>query len=100
MKKILKFVFLSLLITLPFVWSGCGGPGHVTIGVGVAVPGPWMGPYPGGGVWVGRPFPGHYYPLKDDYRQFVLKSKDKKAVEKPGKKLAVADTVPRRHAGE
>lgn len=71
MWKLFKSLFLILLITLPFVWYGCGGPGHVTVGVGVAVPGPWMGPYPGGGVWVGRPYPGHYYPLKDNYRYYT-----------------------------
>ncbi len=38
---------------------GCG-PGQVTVGVGVAVPGPWVGypgryPYPTPGIWVGYP---------------------------------------------
>ncbi len=78
MKKIIKTLLLIVLITLPFSWYGCGGPGHVTVGVGVAVPGPWMGPYPGGGVRVGRPYPRHYYPLKEDYRQFVHKSETAK----------------------
>ena len=70
MQKLLKLIVLIFLIILPLAWTGCGGPGHVTVGIGVAVPGPWMGPYPGGGVWVGRPFPGHYYPMMDNYRYF------------------------------
>ncbi|HID39057.1 MAG TPA: hypothetical protein EYP36_06035 [Calditrichaeota bacterium] len=78
MKKTINSIFLIILLTLPLTWYGCAGPAHVTVGVGVAVPGPWIGPYPGGGVWVGRPFPGHYYPLKNSYRQFVQQNDTKK----------------------
>lgn len=45
----------------------CGPATHVSVGVGVAYPGPWVGPYgPGGVVVVGRPYPypGPYLPLR------------------------------------
>ena len=75
MNKSLKSFILVFFAALPFLWFGCAGPAHISVGVGVAVPGPWIGPYPGGGIWVGRPFPGHYYPLKDNYRHFIQDSK-------------------------
>ena len=74
MKFVFKWgIFLVALITL-IQWSGCAGPAHVSVGVGVAVPGPWIGgPYPPGygGVWVGRPYPGPYYPWRTNSRTFV-----------------------------
>ena len=42
-KKIIALLFLLMII---FV-SGCG-TGHVSVGVGVYVPGAWVGPYGGG----------------------------------------------------
>ena len=49
--------------------------GPVGVGVGVGVPGPWIGgPYPGGTVWVGRPMPPVYYkvdPKQDTQKEYV-----------------------------
>ena len=42
-KKIIALLFLLILFSL----SGCGA-GHVSVGVGVYVPGAWGGPYGGG----------------------------------------------------
>ena len=42
-KKIIALLFLLIFISLP----GCGA-GHVSVGVGVYVPGAWGGPYGGG----------------------------------------------------
>ena len=51
MKRIKSIiVLLLLLLSLMFIYS-CGGGGHVTVGVGVYVPGAW-----------GRPYGGGYYP--------------------------------------
>ncbi len=73
MKKVVRKIFLIFLFALPMFWNGCYGPAQVRVGVGVAVPGPWIGgPYPGGGgVWVGRPYPGPYYPALDNTHHFV-----------------------------
>ncbi len=59
MKKLWKLALLIMFLALSF---GCAGS-HVSVGVGVAVPGPWYG-YPGryGGppVRVGRPYRGYW----------------------------------------
>jgi hypothetical protein len=50
MKKIKSIIVLALLLlSLLFIHS-CGGGGHVTVGVGVYVPGAW-GPGYGGGYY-------------------------------------------------
>ena len=57
--KVWKLIFLLALVVLCF---GCAGS-HVSVGVGVAVPGPWYGypgPYGGPPVWIGRPYPGYW----------------------------------------
>jgi len=66
MKTLFKILLFVILVSLPLWFTSCAGPGHVTVGVGVGVMGPWGGPYPGGGVWVGRPYPGPYYPYQQD----------------------------------
>jgi hypothetical protein len=56
---------LFILITGVFcLIAGCAG---TYVGVGVHTPGPWGGPYPGGGgtVIVGRPMPSSYFPNLD-----------------------------------
>lgn len=54
MKRIKSIIVLALLLlSLMFIHS-CGSGGHVTVGVGVYVPGAW-GPYGGG-------YGGGYYP--------------------------------------
>jgi hypothetical protein len=63
-KRVALVSVLLLLTTLAFL--GCGGPATVSVGVGVAAPGGWVGatPYgPGmhGGVWVGMPPGGYVY---------------------------------------
>ena len=45
-KKIKTLVFVLLLL-LSLSLSGCA-PGNVSVGVGVYVPGAWVGPYGGG----------------------------------------------------
>ena len=63
MKKTFLILGLVGVVAMMLVSAGCGPPGsaHVTVGVGVAYPGPWGGPWGGpyggpyGGVWVGRP---------------------------------------------
>jgi hypothetical protein len=56
--KLLLLAVVTLFCSLHF---SCAGS-NVTVGVGVVGPygpyGPW-GPY-GGGVWVGRPYPGYW----------------------------------------
>ena len=74
-KSIKKLAFLTAAVSGLFLIS-CGPSTHVSVGVGVHVPGAW-GPYPGGGsVWVGTPvYPPYYYPAKpadDDNREFVM----------------------------
>ncbi len=73
MKKIMPFILFLLFFASLFLWNNCYGPAQVRVGVGVAVPGPWIGgPYPGGGgVWVGRPYPGPYYPALDRQENFL-----------------------------
>ena len=63
LKKITLIIAMVSLAGMILLSSGCA-PGHVTVGVGVAVPGPWVGypgtyPYPTPGVWVG--YPGYYH---------------------------------------
>lgn len=74
MKTFLKISLITLIVMVFFVLTGCGPSTHVSVGVGVGVPGAW-GPYPGGGVWVGTPvYPPYYYPLKPENnknREFV-----------------------------
>ncbi len=53
MKRIKSIIVLALLLLSLIFISNCGG-GHVTVGVGVYVPGAW-GPYGGG-------YGGGYYP--------------------------------------
>jgi hypothetical protein len=80
MNIIKKYIFILITILSAFLFSQCGPPGTVTVGVGVGVGGPWVGgpyggPYgPGGTVWVGRPIgPVYYYqePLEDSGIEFV-----------------------------
>jgi len=47
MKKIKSLIVLALLLLSLMFIHNCGGAGHVTVGVGVYVPGAW-GPYGGG----------------------------------------------------
>ena len=81
MKKIMPFILFLLFFASLFLWNNCYGPAQVRVGVGVAVPGPWIGgPYPGGGgVWVGRPYPGPYYPALDRQENFVRREFSKQA---------------------
>ena len=53
MRKIKSIIVLALLLLALTFIHNCGGAGHVTVGVGVYVPGAW-GPYGGYG--------GGYYP--------------------------------------
>ena len=48
MNKKLKAFILIILLLLFLSISGCA-PGHVSVGVGVYVPGAWGGPYGGYG---------------------------------------------------
>jgi hypothetical protein len=78
MKIFIKIILLITMTSLPMILSNCAGPGHVTVGVGVGVGGPWVGPYghPGGTVWVGRPLTPVYYhiqPLEDKGIELVWK---------------------------
>jgi len=62
MKTVINVILAVLVIAGILMVFGCGGTGHVTVGVGVA--GPWYGPYPpAGGIWVGRPIHPYYLPL-------------------------------------
>ena len=54
MKRIKSIIVLALLLLSLIFINSCGGSGHVTVGVGVYVPGAW-GPYGGG-------YGGGYYP--------------------------------------
>ena len=58
---------LFILITGLFcLIAGCAG---AYVGVGVHNPGPWSGPYSGGGtVIIGRPMPSSYMPYLDSER--------------------------------
>lgn len=47
MKNKIIILILSLTVLLIFSLSGCG-TGHFSVGVGVYVPGAWVGPYGGG----------------------------------------------------
>lgn len=64
MKIFIKIVLTITMTSLFMILFNCAGPGHVTVGVGVGVAGPWVGPYgyPGGTIWVGRPLTPVYYP--------------------------------------
>ena len=61
-------ILIAILLTV-FALSliACGGPGTVTVGVGVHSPGGWGGAYGprgyggGGSVWVGMPPGGYVY---------------------------------------
>ena len=44
MKSKIKSLILCFLLLILFALSGCG-TGHVSVGVGVYVPGAWGGPY-------------------------------------------------------
>lgn len=57
-KKFKMLIFIIILFILGSL-SGCA-PGHVSVGVGVYVPGAWVGPYGGYGGYhppVGIGFP-------------------------------------------
>ena len=59
MTNLWKLALLIMFLALTF---GCAGS-HVSVGVGVAVPGPWYGypgPYGGPPVRVGRPYRGYW----------------------------------------
>ena len=77
MRKTKKYILVSISVFSLIMFSQCGPPGTVSVGVGVGVGGPWVGgPYgpPGGTVWVGRPIgPVYYYqePLEDSGTEFV-----------------------------
>lgn len=80
MKIFIKIILLITMTSLPMILSNCAGSGHVTVGVGVGVGGPWVGPYghPGGTVWVGRPLTPVYYhnqPLEDKGTELVWNQK-------------------------
>jgi hypothetical protein len=47
MKTKIKIAAAVILLLLIILISGCSS-GHVTVGVGVYVPGAWVGPYGGG----------------------------------------------------
>ena len=68
-KPVVFIIFIISIIVL-----SCA-PSHVSVGVGVGVPGPWIGgPYPVGTVWVGRPMPPIYYkvdPKQDSQKEYV-----------------------------
>lgn len=67
MKNHRTLLLCGAALLLGLLFSSCGPSTHVSVGVGVAVPGPWVGPYgPGGVVVVGRPYPypGPYLPLQ------------------------------------
>lgn len=59
--KTIKFFLFAVATLLCSLHFSCAGS-NVTVGVGVVGPygpyGPW-GPH-GGGVWVGRPYPGYW----------------------------------------
>lgn len=59
MKNKMKIFVISSFVLLILLFSGCG-TGHVSVGVGVYVPGAWVGPY-GGGYYppVGIGYPGY-----------------------------------------
>ncbi len=57
MRTIKKIILILLLLSLFFFVNSCGA-GHVTVGVGVYVPGAWGpygGYYPPVGVGIGYP---------------------------------------------
>ena len=94
MKMSIRIILLIAALFLLLNWSGCAGPANATVGVGVAVPGPWVGgPHPGyGGVWVGRPYPPRpYYPLLDEHRTFVQQLFPEST--NPGKLIYVPELV-------
>ena len=73
MKTFWKISLITFIFLAFFALPGCGPATHVSVGVGVGVPGAW-GPYPGGGVWVGTPVYPPYYPLNPENgknREFV-----------------------------
>lgn len=61
MKTIASIMLALIIIGLLVFFVACE-PGHVTVGVGVAVPGPWYGPYPRGGIYVGHPIGPYWFP--------------------------------------
>ena len=76
MKSFIKKFAILIIFAINLFLTSCGPATHVSVGVGVHVPGTW-GPYPGsGGVWVGTPvYPPYYYPVKpmeNDNREFVM----------------------------
>ena len=77
MKSFFRLTMIAFAAVLTLTLAACGPATHVSVGVGVHVPGGWgpYGPYPGGSVWVGSPvYPPYYYPLKpgeDQNREFV-----------------------------
>ena len=56
MKRTIKTLVFCLLLFIVLAFSGCG-TGHVSVGVGVYVPGAWVGPYS----------PGYYPPVRVGY---------------------------------
>jgi hypothetical protein len=74
MKNRLIKLVLFIIFNISIIILNCA-PSHVSVGVGVGVPGPWIGgPYPGGTVWIGRPVPPVYYkvdPTQDIEKNYV-----------------------------
>lgn len=64
MKLKMKIGATTALLGLGLAFVSCGPATHVSVGVGVMYPGPWVGPVPRGSVVVGRPYPGPYYPFR------------------------------------
>lgn len=64
MKNKLKTILFIMMIPVLGCLTSCG---PATVGVGVHVPGPWVGPrsYPGGTITIGMPVGGGYYPYHD-----------------------------------
>jgi hypothetical protein len=62
MKTISSILLAMIIIGLLVFFTASCEPGHVTVGVGVAYPGPWYGPYPRGGVYVGHPIGPYWFP--------------------------------------
>jgi hypothetical protein len=82
MNRLLKYFFILTLVIITFMVLSCAAPGTMTVGVGVGVPGPWIGPpgpyAPGGTIWIGRPITPiyyHYDPLNNHGKELVKNNK-------------------------